>query len=65
VEGCRRGTVPERGCQGVGRLRLLLRARLQPPSRGLLPWAIVLLRFGAGTSCSQLHHRSIDVHSLL
>jgi hypothetical protein len=32
VEGCRRGTVPERGRQGAGRLHLLLRVRLQPPS---------------------------------
>jgi hypothetical protein len=48
VEGCRRGAVPERGRQGVGRLRLL-RARLQPPGGRLLPRAAVLLPAGAST----------------
>jgi hypothetical protein len=65
VKGCRQEAVPKRGRQGAGRLRLLLRVRLQPPGWGLLPWAAVLLRFGPGTSCSQLHYRSIDVYSLL
>jgi hypothetical protein len=40
VEGCRWGAVPGLRCQGAGHLRVLLRARLQPPVgdffRGLL-----------------------------
>jgi hypothetical protein len=52
VEGCHWGAVLERRCQGVGRLRVLLRARLQPPGGRILPRPAVLLPAGAGTSCS-------------
>jgi hypothetical protein len=65
VEGRRRGRVPERGRLGVGRLRFLLRARLQSPGGGLLPRLVILLQAGAGTPCSQLHHCSFDLHPFL
>jgi hypothetical protein len=65
VEGCRRGAVPEQGRQGAGRLRFLLRARLQPPGGRLLPWAAVLLTARAGTPRPQLHNCSFHIHSFL
>jgi hypothetical protein len=49
VEGSRRVRFPKRGCQGAGRLRFLLRARLQPLSGRLLPRPVVLLQAGVGT----------------
>jgi hypothetical protein len=62
VEGYCWGAVPERGRQGIGRLLILLRARLQPPDGGLLLRSIVLLPAGAGTSRSQLHNCSVDFY---
>jgi hypothetical protein len=65
VEGCRWGVIPERGRQGASRLRILLRARLQPPRGGFLLGHVVLLQLGAGTSRHQLYNCSFDLHSLL
>jgi hypothetical protein len=65
VEGCRWGAVPDRGRLGAARLRILLRARLQPPGGRLLPWSTVLLLAGAGTFYSQLHNCTVDLYSFL
>jgi hypothetical protein len=36
-----------------------------PPGRTFLPRLVVLLQTGAGTSCSQLRHCSLDLHPFL
>jgi hypothetical protein len=65
MEGSGWGVVPDRGRHGASRLRVLLRAWLQPPRGGFLPQPTVLLQARPGTSCSQLHYCSVDVYSLL
>jgi hypothetical protein len=44
VEGSGGGGVPNRRCEGVGRLRVLLRVWLQHPRRGFLPRSPLLLQ---------------------
>jgi hypothetical protein len=65
VEGRGWGGVPYRRLQGASCLRVLLRARIQPPCGGLLPRLVVLLQVEAGTSCPQLHYYSVELHSFL
>jgi hypothetical protein len=50
VESGGGGGVPDRRCEGVGHLRVFLRAWLQHPRWRFLPRCPFLLQIGAGTS---------------